>query len=135
MGQIFANIQLRNPSDESLECLHIDALVDTGCMYLCIPEHVALQLKLKKHDSKEVSIADGSVKSVPYVGPVKINYLNRICLVGAIVMGDIVLLGAIPIEDMDLVINPAQMKLTVNPANPNTATSIVPYIRVIGKPV
>jgi hypothetical protein len=35
------------------------------------------------------------------------------------------LLGAIPIEDMDLLIHPAQLKLEVNPANPNIAGAIV----------
>jgi hypothetical protein len=38
---------------------------------------------------------------------------------GALVMGDQVLLGAIPMEDMDLVVIPAERKLAVNPRNPN----------------
>ena len=72
-----------------------------------------------------MTIADGSNKLVPYVGAVKINYLNRICLTGALVLEDIVLLVAIPIEDMDLVINPAQLTINVNPNNPNIAGVLV----------
>ena len=44
--------------------------------------------------------------------------------VGALVMGDQALLGAIPMEDMDLVILPKTKKLDVNPASPNIATSL-----------
>jgi len=39
-------------------------------------------------------------------------------------MGDQVLLGAIPMEDMDLVVIPSERKLAVNPRNPNIASSI-----------
>jgi hypothetical protein len=39
-------------------------------------------------------------------------------------MGDQVLLGAIPVEDMDLTIVPTTRTLDVNPDSPNVATSI-----------
>ena len=40
-------------------------------------------------------------------------------------MGDEVLLGAIPMEDMDLVVLPAQRLADVNPQSPNIATAKV----------
>lgn len=92
---------------------------------MCISEHIAIQLQLKEYEKREVTIADGSTRLVPFVVPIKINYLNRMCLTGALVLGNMVLLGAIPIEDMDLVIHPAQLKLKVNPANPNIAGVLV----------
>ncbi len=49
------------------------------------------------------------------------EYENRLCFVGAMVFGDQALLGAIPMEDMDLVIHPKLLKLSVNPASPNIA--------------
>lgn len=125
MGQIYATISLSNPSAEELTSVQTKALVDTGALFLCIPEHIAIQLKLKEFEKREVTIADGSKRLVPYVGPVKINYENRMCLTGALVLGEMALLGAIPIEDMDLVIHPAQLKLTVNPENPNIAGALV----------
>ena len=94
-------------------------------MLLYIPKHLAIQLKLTEYEKREVTIADGSKKLVPYVGPIKINYQNRMCLTGALVLGNMVLLGAIPIEDMDLIIHPAQLKLIVNPNNPNIAGALV----------
>jgi hypothetical protein len=39
-------------------------------------------------------------------------------------MGDQVLLGAIPMEDMDLVVLPKQRRLDVNPVSPNVATTL-----------
>ena len=40
-------------------------------------------------------------------------------------LGDRVLLGAVPMEDMDVLVCPATRELIVNPASPNIATSIV----------
>ena len=125
MGLIYADIQLSNPYDSSLAAVETKCLVDTGALFLCIPEHIAIQLKLKEFEKREVTIADGSKRLAPYVGPIKINYLNRMCLTGALVLGESVLLGAIPIEDMDLIIHPAQLKLEVNPENPNIAGAVV----------
>ncbi len=125
MGQIYAELILANPAKENLQSITANALVDTGALFLCIPEHIALQLQLTEYEKREVTIADGSKKLVPYVGPVKINYLNRMCFTGALVLGDMVLLGAIPFEDMDLVIHPAKLTITVNPNNPNIAGALV----------
>lgn len=125
MGQIYAEIQLLNPSDDQIIPVMAKALVDTGSLFLCIPEHIAIQLSLKQYDIREVTVADGTRKRVPYVGPVRINYLNRMCITGALVMGEMPLLGTMPIEDMDLVIQPSQLKLIVNPENPNLNATFV----------
>jgi len=121
MGLVYAQIFLSNPKDGKLTPVEVQCLVDTGATYLCIPETVAIQLKLEEAERREVMLADGSVRSVPYVGPLKISFENRICYVGAMVMGDQTLLGAIPMEDMDLVVHPKLFKLSVNPAHPNIA--------------
>src|SRR5437868_4447964 len=115
MGQIFADKQLINPAEDQIYPLQVNALVDTGSLFLCIPEHIAIQLSVKEHDVREVVMADGSRKKAPYVGPVRINYLNSMCITGALVMGNITLPGSIPMEDMDLLIHPSQLKLSVNP--------------------
>jgi len=83
-----------------------------------------LQLSLDEQDKKEVTLADGSKRLVPYVGPVELRFKNRVGYVGALVMGDQVLLGAIPMEDMDLVIIPKDRRVDVNPQSPNIACSI-----------
>ena len=104
------------------------ALADTGALMLCIPEHLALQLGLETESVREVSVADERRTNVPYVGPIKVSFGKRFCYVGALVLGDEVLLGAVPMEDMDLVVNPSRREVTVDPANPN-----IPHARV--KPI
>jgi clan AA aspartic protease len=125
MGLVFSKIQLRNPSEANLSPIEVEVLADSGAVHLCIPEHVQIQLQLKEIDRKEVTLADGTRKLIPYVGPIEIRFKNRIGFTGALVLGDQVLLGAIPMEDMDLVLIPGTRTLEVNPNSPNIATSIV----------
>jgi clan AA aspartic protease len=125
MGLANGRVILQNPRMPTLEPVDVVALADSGALHLCIPEHIQIQLQLEAIDSKEVTRADGSKKLVPYVGPVELHFKNRIGFAGALVMGDQVLLGAIPIEDMDLVIIPKTRTLDINPDSPNIATSIV----------
>src|SRR5436190_23974869 len=124
MGLVNGNLILKNPRLADLEPVAVEALVDSGATHLCIPEHVQLQLHLEPIDSKEVTLADGSKRLVPYVGPIELHFKNRVGFVGAGVMGDQVLLGAIPMEDMDLVIIPKTRTLDINPNSPNFASSI-----------
>jgi clan AA aspartic protease len=125
MGIVMTKLVLSNPRDPSLEPIEVPALADTGSVFLCIPEHVRLQLKLEIHETREVKLADGSYHSFPYVGPIIAFFKNRTGFLGALVLGDEVLLGAIPMEEMDLVVNPRDRTVDVNPASPNIATGIV----------
>ena len=75
-------------------------------MHLCIPEQLAIQLQLSELDRRAVLLADGHRRTVPYVGPVEARLRNRRWFIGAMVVGNAVLLGAIPMEDMDLVLRP-----------------------------
>ena len=125
MGQIHTTIRLSNPRESTLAPLEVDALVDTGAITLCVPAHVAIQLNLEALEQREVTTADGQRRRCDYVGPVKVQFGNRSCFSGALVLGDSVLLGAIPMEDMDLIIHPASRNRTVNPESPNIPSVIV----------
>ena len=125
MGHVFADIVLSNPRQADLSPIPVKALADTGALMLCIPEHLALQLSLETESVREVSVADGRSMNVPYVGPIKVSFGKRFCYVGALVLGDEVLLGAVPMEDMDLVVNPSRREVTVDPTSPN-----IPHARV-----
>ena len=125
MGHVFADLELSNPRKSDLESIKVRALADTGALMLCIPEHVAVQLDLEMESMREVTVADGRSQQVPYVGPIKVKFGERFCYVGALVLGDEVLLGAVPMEDMDLVVNPARREITVDPSSPN-----IPHARV-----
>lgn len=125
VGLIRTDIDLLNPRSGELAPLKVTALVDTGAITLCIPEHVAVQLDLAELEKREVTRAEGRHLSVPYVGPIQVRFANRSCFTGALVLGDSVLLGAIPLEDMDLVINSRRREVTVNPESPNIPSAVV----------
>jgi hypothetical protein len=52
------------------------------------------------------ALADGHRRTVPYIGPIE------------------VLLGAIPMEDMDLILGPQLQSISVNPESPNIPVSL-----------
>jgi clan AA aspartic protease len=124
MGLSYCMLTLKNPRIPERHPVETQALADTGAVFLIIPEHIRLQLSLEEEGEKEVTLADGSRRMVPYVGPIEARFKNRVAYVGAIVMGDEVLLGAIPMEDMDLVVIPQQRRVDINPLNPNYAAGL-----------
>lgn len=124
MGITYAKLQLANPVQPNLSSIEASALADTGALHLCIPNHIAIQLDLKEKEKREVTLADGSKKAVSYVGPIEVRFANRRCFVGAMVLGDEVLLGAIPMEDMDLIVRPLSREVLVNPMSPNIPSSL-----------
>ena len=85
MGISRTSLLLRNPLQPELAPLQVEALADTGAMYLCIPEHVALQLGLIEQEKREVTLADGAKHIVSCVGPIEVRFANRRCFVGAMV--------------------------------------------------
>ncbi len=125
MGLVNGKLLLKNPRLPDLDPVEVVAMADSGALHLCIPEHIQIQLRLEAIDNKEVTLADGSKRLVPYVGPIELRFKNRVGFAGALVMGDQVLIGAIPMEDMDLIIIPKTRTLDVNPDSPNIASSIV----------
>ena len=125
MGMIHVNVRLSNPRKAEMQPVEVEALVDTGAITLCIPQHVRIQLDLDELERREVTVADGRKEVVPYVGPIKVTCLGRSCYTGALVLGDRTLLGAVPMEDMDLVISPTKREVTVNPESPNIPSAIV----------
>jgi clan AA aspartic protease len=124
MGLSFAMLTLKNPRRSDLGSVSVEALADTGSVYLVIPQHIQLQLGLEAVSEKEVTLADDTKRMVPYVGPLEVRFKNRTAFTGAIVMGEQVLLGAIPMEDMDLVVLPNRRTVDINPLNPNYAAAL-----------
>ncbi|NQU26088.1 MAG: clan AA aspartic protease [Candidatus Nealsonbacteria bacterium] len=125
MGRVYADIELANPTNADLKPIDVKALVDTRAMTICIPEHIVVQLQLREIERREVTTADEKSHVVPYVGPIQIRFQNRTCFTGALVIGDSVLMGAVPMEDMDLVVSPAGNSITVNPKSPNIPSAVV----------
>lgn len=125
MGYVNATIALSNPRRPELDPLSVSARADSGSMMLCIPSSLAETLQLEQESLREVGLADGRRLQVPYVGPLRVDFEDRCCFVGALVLGDEVLIGAVPMEDMDLVVNPALQRLEADPRSPH-----LPHARV-----
>jgi clan AA aspartic protease len=121
MGLTHASLRLTNMfTGVSVE---VQALVDSGAMGLCIPESVARQLGFDTTEvySARIKIADASRVDVPVVAPIRIDFENRNCTTDAYVLGDEPLIGVIPIEAMDCIIEPKEQRMVVNPKNPDFA--------------
>lgn len=128
VGLVTARLILSNPRETALEPIEVRALADTGSLFLCIPEHVRLQLKLEVLETREVKLADGSYRSYPYAGPVVARFKNRTGFMGAVVLGDEVLLGVLAMQEMDLVVNPRDHAVDVNPDSPNIAQGVLKLV-------
>jgi clan AA aspartic protease len=131
MGLVYADIQLTNGDDLALvrrklmdpaqvRTMTISADADSGAYMLCINEQIRAQLDLAFLDKQVAELANGSVREVPIAGPLEVRFQNRRAYCSAMVLpgNSEVLLGAIPMEDMDLVILPREKRLAVNPAHP-----------------
>ncbi len=134
MGQVYAEIELINGDDLSLirhslidkdevRRIWVTALVDTGTVTLAINENIREQLQLPLLEKKRYRLANEHVVEYDIVGPVEIKFKNRNFLGSAIVLpGDSEpLLGLLPLEGMDVLIDPLREELIVNPAHPDGA--------------
>ncbi|MCX7095186.1 MAG: clan AA aspartic protease [Methylobacter sp.] len=119
MGTTYAELKLTNLF--SKQSVSIRALVDTGATFMCVTEAIAVQLGF---DTTEVSrhivtLADGRQLKVPRIAPIEIIFGNRSYITEALVLGDEALMGVLPLEAMDLMVDPLRQQLIVNPAHPN----------------
>ena len=125
MGLTYATITISNPRKPELKPIELKCLADTGALMMSITETLCIQLQLDELEKRSVCIADGSIKQVPFVGPIRIDFENRFCFTGAFVLGNEPLLGAVPMEEMDLIVHPAKQKVIPNPAHPNVPQYIM----------
>jgi len=123
------SIKLSNPLKENLAPNETVALVDTGSTNLCLPKYLAIRLGLQELERRDVVVADGRKVQCSYSGPILVEYDDRRCYTGALVLGDEVILGTIPLEDMDLMIHPASQTVKPNPVAPELPTIKNPEIK------
>ncbi len=135
MGLVYAEIELISTEDlmlhrrgslpeDKIKRMRIRALVDSGAYMLVITDHIRQQLDLPLIEEQVFRLADDSEITGEVVGPVDIRFENRSTTVRAVVLpgAEEPLLGSIPLEDLDVVIDPKQHRLIVNPKSPDIAT-------------
>jgi len=98
MNITYTNIILSNPIEDSSKVMRIKAKIDSTLLHLIIPQGIATRLNLKEIEKREMVSVDGKKEFYPYVGPLKVNFNDQQCFAGAIVAGDKVLLGRIPMD-------------------------------------
>jgi clan AA aspartic protease len=134
MGLVYADIELISSDDlalyrrgflpeDQIKHMTVSALVDSGAYMLTINDRIREQLDLPLIEEQTVRLADETEIRVDVVGPVEIRFENRSTTMRAIVLPGSVepLLGVIPLEDLDVVIDPKQQRLIVNPESPYIA--------------
>lgn len=131
MGLVYADITLINGEDlilakrhilgeEEVKQMTVRMLADSGSYMMAVNETIQEQLGLRVIEKRKAQLADGSVNEYDVVGPIEVKFKNRRCSVDAMVLpGDNEpFLGAIPMEDMDILIHPQRQELVVNPEHP-----------------
>ena len=134
MGLVYAEITLENSvdavlaergklSNKDIKKIEVRALVDSGAAMLTINDTLAKQLDLGVLDSATIELADGTHSKRELAGPVTIRFKNRMACCSALVLpgANEVLLGAIPLEAMDVIIDPLAEQLIVHPDRPHIA--------------
>lgn len=132
MGLVYADIELFNFADESLcedgylqkekiRKMTINAMADSGAIRLSINEVIKQQLGLRVRQQLDISLADGTKRRLDVAGPIRLKFKDRDCITDAFVLpeNEEPLIGAVPMELMDLVVIPAENKLDYNPNHPD----------------
>jgi clan AA aspartic protease len=124
MSIVYTEITLKNAGDainvergiveeKDVRTVTVTALVDTGATTLVISEALRQKLGLAIDGEWDIELADGSLQGYGVTEPVRIQWENRRATCEALVMPDSseVLLGAIPLEMMDLAVIPSWQEL------------------------
>ncbi|GBL34425.1 hypothetical protein EMGBS15_00200 [Filimonas sp.] len=131
MGLVYADIEIINAEDmtlaknhiigeEDVRRMHISMLVDTGSYMFCINEVIQEQMQFPVMEKRKAQTADGRIVECDVVSGVEVRFKNRQSSCRAMVLpaDSEPLLGAIPLEDMDVLIHPLRQELIVNPEHP-----------------
>ena len=122
MGIVHATITLKNLRDDigadfgyvgEIRQAQVKTIVDTGASTLCITEELCSQLGLEIIGEKPVSVANGARVMAKLADWVEIRWKNRstACQPYVIPGGRKILLGCIPLEAMDLIVDPVRQEL------------------------
>jgi clan AA aspartic protease len=132
MGLVYADIELINLADETLaedgylpaekiRKTGLNVMADSGAIRLAINEDTRKELGLRIRQAMDITLADGTKRTLNVAGPVRIKFRQRDCITDAFILpgNEEVLLGAVPMELMDLVIFQAENRLDYNPSHPD----------------
>lgn len=133
MGKVVVKAKMKNFVDDELairgllkpeevRVVEKEVLVDTGATMLTLPEEVVEELGLTRGRFITASYADGSKKRRQIARGINIEVMGREAEVECVVeaQGTKILLGQIPLEAMDLIVDSKTGKLMPRPESPDT---------------
>jgi predicted aspartyl protease len=118
IGDLWNAQQGTLPADQVRRIVLSDALVDTGATILSLPSCMVRQLGLMKLREKRVSSSIGAGTANVY-SAVRLTIQDRCCTTDVLEVPDDVpvLVGQLPLEALDLVVDPRRQRLIGNPAH------------------
>jgi clan AA aspartic protease len=119
VGIVYADITLTNPYLRKSVAVRV--MVDTGTTHMIVTADIARELgfDLEETSTYSLTVADTRRVRCPRIQPVEIRFDDRTYVTEAAVLGDECLMGVLPLEAMDLVVNPKLERVTPNPAHPD----------------
>jgi clan AA aspartic protease len=131
MGLVYATITLINGEElilakrhligtDEIKQMNVSMFVNSGAYMMAINETICEQLSLSIKEKRKVQLANGEIAEYNVAGPIEVRFKNRRSNMDALVLpgNNEPLLGAIPMEDMDVLIHPQRQELVVNPEHP-----------------
>ena len=108
----------RLPREQVRKVVIADALVDTGATFFSLPSRIIRQLGLAKAFTKRVMTSKGPADSDVY-DAVWLTIQGRSCTLDVMEVPDSVpaLVGQLPLEALDFVVDPLRQKVIGNPAH------------------
>jgi clan AA aspartic protease len=99
--------------ESEIRAMKVHAMPDTGAWTLVINEEVFQQLGLTVKGETTSTLADGSTAQYRITAPVKVQWKDRSTKLPSVVIPDAkeVLLGALPLEALDLIVDPVRKAL------------------------
>ncbi len=110
-------------SEEQIRTVEVeDALVDTGAILVSLPEDIVEKLGLMIEEEKYVTLANNHREKRKIAAGLKIEIMGRTSETRCIVndKGTKVLIGQIPLEEMDLYVFPAEGRIGGRPEHPDS---------------
>jgi predicted aspartyl protease len=100
-------------SETKIRSVTLDAMPDTGAWTLVINEDTRQKLGLAIEETSVSTLADGKTDTYAVTEGVKIQWKNRSIVLPAVVVPEAkdILLGALPLEAMDLMVDPVHEQL------------------------
>jgi len=131
VGDVRVEVDVQNTGDlilveggalrqDEVRSEHVRMVADSGAIMLALPQELVERLGLRERRKAVVVYADGRKEELPIAGPVTVRVGEREMVTECLVLPPNAepLLGQIPLEAMDLLVDCSQQRLVPRPESP-----------------